>query len=171
MRHLAAAGLMLNTSKTVALTTEAQPPSFIQVGDSHMIKVVGHTESLKWLGCMLRAYPGQESDVEYRLKKQPRLSRNTVACYNARSVLSNTDCAISKQLFLQQLASLQSTDLYTENIYKSMTFNFESLFVALWGPHQAQIGQRNGMIFCTSGICVWITGPVPVEFLPGQKSV
>ena len=44
VRHLAAAGLMLNTSKTLALTTEAQPLSFIQVGDSHMIKVLGHTE-------------------------------------------------------------------------------------------------------------------------------
>ena len=32
VRHLAVAGLVLNTSKTVALTTEAQPPSFIQVG-------------------------------------------------------------------------------------------------------------------------------------------
>ena len=42
--------LMLNTCKTVALTTEAQPPSFIQVGDSHMIKVLGHIESHKWLG-------------------------------------------------------------------------------------------------------------------------
>ena len=62
VRHLAAAGLMLNTSKTVALTTEAQPPSFIQVGDSHMIKVLGHTESHKWLGCMLCACPGQDSD-------------------------------------------------------------------------------------------------------------
>ena len=37
VRHLATAGLVLNTSKTVALTTEAQPPSFIQVGDGHMI--------------------------------------------------------------------------------------------------------------------------------------
>ena len=103
--------------------------------------------------------------------KQPRLSRNTVGCYNAGSVLSNTACAISKQLFLQQPASLHSTDLYTENIYKNMTFNFESLFVALWGLHQARIGQRNGMIFCTRGICVWITGPVPVEFLLGHRSV
>ena len=47
--------------------------------------------------------------------------------HNARSVLSNTDCAISKQLFLQQPASLQSTNLYTEKIYKSMPFNFENL--------------------------------------------
>lgn len=33
-------------------------------------------------------------------------------CYNATDVLSNTDWAISKQLFLQQLVSLQSTDLH-----------------------------------------------------------
>ena len=32
VRHLAVAELVLNTSKAVALTTEAQPPSFIQVG-------------------------------------------------------------------------------------------------------------------------------------------
>ena len=53
MRNLAAAGLVLDSSKTVALTTEArppsfiqvgQPPSFIQVGDGHMIKVLRHTE-------------------------------------------------------------------------------------------------------------------------------
>ena len=41
VRHWAA-GLVLNTSETVALTTEAQPPSFIQVGDNHMIKVLRH---------------------------------------------------------------------------------------------------------------------------------
>ena len=65
--HLEAAGLVLNTSKAVALTTETQPPSFIQFRDSHMIKVLGHTESHKWLGCMLSACPGQDSDVEYRM--------------------------------------------------------------------------------------------------------
>ena len=72
VRHLAAARLMLNTSKTVALTTEVQPPSFIQVGqvgDSHMIKVLGYTESHKWLGCMLCACPGQGSDVENHLQQ------------------------------------------------------------------------------------------------------
>ena len=64
VRHLATAGLVLNTSKTVALTREAQPPSLIQVGDSHMIKVLGYSESHKWLGCMLSASPGLDSDVE-----------------------------------------------------------------------------------------------------------
>ena len=32
-----------------------------------------------------------------------------------------------------------------------------------------RIGQRNGMRFCMSGICAWITGFMPVEFHPGQK--
>ena len=44
------------------------------------------------------------------------------------------------------------------------------LFVALWGLRRAQIGQHNGMIFCMSGICAWITGPTPVEFLLGQRN-
>ena len=69
VRHPAAAGLILNTSKAVALTKETQPPSFIQVGDSHMIKVLGHTKSHKWLGCMLCACPGQDPDVEFHLQQ------------------------------------------------------------------------------------------------------
>ena len=34
-----------------------------------MIKVLGHTESHKWLGCMLCACPGQDADVEYHLQQ------------------------------------------------------------------------------------------------------
>ena len=170
VRHLAAARLMLNTSKPVALTTEAQPPSFIQVGDSHMIKVLGHTATNGLVACCA---PALVRTLMWNTicSKQPRLSRNTVGCYNARNVLSKTDCAIGKQMFFQQPASLQSTDIYTGTNYKSMMFNFENLFVAFSGVHQARIGHRNGMTFCTSGICVWITGPVPLECLPGQRSV
>ena len=119
VRHLAAAGLMLNTSKNVALTTEAQPPSFIQW--SRYLVLPHHINGL--VACCALA-PVRTLMWNTIYSKQPRLSRNTVGCYNARSVLSNTDCAISKQLFLQQPASLESTDLYTENIYKSVTFNF-----------------------------------------------
>ena len=92
MRHLAAAGLMLNTSKTVALTTEAQPPSFIQVGDSHMIKVSGNTESHKWLGCMLCACPGQDSDVEYHLQQAAK------AFQEHRWMLQCRECSIKHHL-------------------------------------------------------------------------
>ena len=50
--QLAAAGLMLNTS------------------GSHLIKVLGHTESHKWFGCMLCAWPGQDSDAECHLERK-----------------------------------------------------------------------------------------------------
>ena len=46
VRHLATAGLVLNTSKTVALTTEAQSPSFIQAGDNHMVRVLGDSHMI-----------------------------------------------------------------------------------------------------------------------------
>ena len=41
----------------MALTTEAHPTSFIHDRDSHMIRVLGYTESHKWLGCVLRRLP------------------------------------------------------------------------------------------------------------------
>ena len=102
MRHLAAAGLMLNTSKTVALTTEAQPPSFIQVGDSHMIKVSGNTESHKWLGCILCACPGQDSDVEYHLQQAAK------AFQKHRWMLQCRECSIKHHLRYFE-ASVSST--------------------------------------------------------------
>ena len=37
VRHLAAAGLVVNTSQTLALTTESSTPVFIHTTDSHMI--------------------------------------------------------------------------------------------------------------------------------------
>ena len=48
--------------------------------------------------------------------KQPRLSRNTVGCYNAKSFLTNIDCAISNRLILQQFALLPKIALYIGNI-------------------------------------------------------
>ena len=92
VRHLATAGLVLNTSKTVALTTEAQPPSFIQVGDSHMIKVLGDSESHKWLGCMLSASPGLDSDVEHHLQQAAK------AFQKHRWMLQCKDCSIKHRL-------------------------------------------------------------------------
>ena len=92
VRHLAAAGLMLNTPKTVALTTEAQPPSVSQVGDSHMIKVLGHAESHRWLGCMLCACPGQDFDVEYHLQQAAK------AFQKHRWMLQCQDCSIKHRL-------------------------------------------------------------------------
>ena len=77
---------------SVALTTEAQPPSFIQVGEGRMIKVLGHAESHKWLGCMLCACPGQDSDVEYHLQQAAK------AFQKHRWMLQCKDCSVKHRL-------------------------------------------------------------------------
>ena len=145
----------------MALTTVAQPRSFIQIADSHMIKVLGHTESLVWLhACALAVV--RTLIVEYHIHQAAKLFQKHRGCYNSRSGLLNTDCAISTQLFLQQLASLRP--LYRRHLQK-----YDAQFRK--GIHGARNGQRDGMTSGTSGICVWVTGPVPVKFCPGHRSV
>ena len=153
VRHLATAGLVLNTSKTVALTREAQPPSLIQVGDSHMIKVLGYSESHKWLGCMLSASPGLDSDVEYHLQQAAK------AFQKHRWMLQCKDCSIKHRLRYFE-AVVSSTACFAAEHRPLYRKHLEKYDVALWGLHRAQIGQHNGMIFCMSGICAWITGPI-----------
>ena len=96
--------------------------------------------------------------------RRPRLSTSKIGCYNARIVLSNIGCGISKQWFPQQLAWLHNADNYAENIWRSMTFNFENLFVALGGLHRARIGHRNGIKFYMTEVCAWTTGPCQWNF-------
>ena len=150
----------------MALTTEEQPRSFIQIADGHMIKVLGHTESYKWFGCMLRAYLGQDSDVEYHIHQAAKLFQKHRGC-KEWSIKNRVRCF---EAIVSSTACFAPTFIQT-TFTKNMTFNFESLFVTLWGIHGARIGQRDGMTSGTSGICVWITGPVPVKFCPGHRSV
>ena len=49
----AAVGLVLNASKTVVLTTEAQPPKSLVTPCGISLKVVDNLVGHKWLGCML----------------------------------------------------------------------------------------------------------------------
>ena len=99
MRHLAAAGLVL-------------------------IKVLGHTESHKRLGCMLCTCPGEDFHVDYRLQQAPK------AFQKHRWMSQCKDCSIKHPLHYLEASicwtacSLQSTNHYTENILKSKTFNF-----------------------------------------------
>lgn len=84
----------------------------------------------------------REALLSSRCNRRPRLSRSTVGCYSAKFALSNIGCGIWKQMFLQRLASLHSTDHSTDIIfskYDNMTFKFENLFVALWGLHRAPL--------------------------------
>ena len=92
LRNLAMAGLVAHISKPVSLTMEAQPPFFIHIGDGHMIKVLGHTDSHKWLGCMLCACPGEDSDVECDLQQAAK------AFQNHRWMLQCNDFSIKHRL-------------------------------------------------------------------------
>ena len=58
-----------------------------------MIKVLGHTESHKWLGCMLCACTGQDSDVEYRLQQAAKVFQKH------RWMLQCKDCFIKHWLW------------------------------------------------------------------------
>ena len=82
----------MNTSQTLALTTESQTPVFIHTTDSHMMKALNHTESHKSLGCMLCACPGQDSDVEYHLQQVAKVF------HKHRCMLKCKDCSIKHGL-------------------------------------------------------------------------
>ena len=51
--ELAKVGLVLNASKTVVLTSQAQGPTQITTPTGLVIKVVPRSSAQKWLGCML----------------------------------------------------------------------------------------------------------------------
>ena len=57
-----------------------------------MIKVLGYSESHKWLGCMLSVSPGLDSDVEYDLQQAAK------AFQKHRWMLQCKDCSIKHRL-------------------------------------------------------------------------
>ena len=83
-------GLKLNASKTVALTTEAQPSNSLVTARGAQIKVAG---SHKWLGCILATRGSQQSrlDVEHRLQSAMR------AFYVSKSLLRDKNISIQQR--------------------------------------------------------------------------
>ena len=67
-------GLKLNASKTVILTTEAQPPDHITTPAGHTIVVKDSFGTHKWLGCMLSALGSGnvDADITYHLQAAAR---------------------------------------------------------------------------------------------------
>ena len=63
-------GLKLNASKTVILTTEAQPPDHITTPAGHTIVVKDSFGTHKWLGCMLSVLGCRnvDADITYHLQ-------------------------------------------------------------------------------------------------------
>ena len=66
--------LKLNASKTVILTTEAQPPDHITTPAGHTIVVKDSFGTHKWLGCMLSGIGSgnADADITYHLQAAAR---------------------------------------------------------------------------------------------------
>ena len=67
-------GLKLNASKTIILTTEAQPQDHITTPAGHTIVVKDSFGTHKWLGCMLSALGSGnvDADIAYHLQAAAR---------------------------------------------------------------------------------------------------
>ena len=94
VKGLAEVGLILNSSKTVALTTEAQAPCVIRTPSNVEIRVIERLSSHKWLGCMLSTpYSGAHGlDVDFHLQAASK------AFYANRFLLTDRRTSICARL-------------------------------------------------------------------------
>jgi len=90
--ELAQVGLILNASKTVVLTSEAQPPLEIKTPSGITVKVIGAESAHKWLGCMLTASGRHGLDVEYHLQAASK------AFYANRNILVDRKASVTSRL-------------------------------------------------------------------------
>ena len=123
---------------------------------------------MSWLHAVRLAWPGPRCRISF-YNGRPRLPRSTFGCYNAGIFPSNIGCGISEQLFLQQLAHAAEHRPLCRKYLDKYEVQFRTFVRRIVGPPPARISQRNGMILCMSRIWAYTTGPVPVEFRPGQK--
>ena len=57
-------GLQLNTGKTVVLTSEVQPPSFLHRDNGSKLRVLQQQEAHKWLRCMISAAGSRNTQLD-----------------------------------------------------------------------------------------------------------
>ena len=132
-----------------------------------MIKVLGHTESYKWFGCMLRACLGQDSEMEYHIHQTAKFFQKHRGCkeWSIKHRVRYFEAIVSST------ACFAPTFIQT-TFTKNMTLNFESFIRHIVGhPRGHELGQRDGMTSGTSGICVWITGARASEILSWSQEV
>ena len=67
---LSQVGLILNASKTVVLTNEAQPPEHLQLPSGERIAILEHDCGQKWLGCILTAQGSKLRHVDVKHHRQ-----------------------------------------------------------------------------------------------------
>ena len=79
-------GLFLNESKTVVMTTEAQPPQSLALHGGVTVKVLPQDSSHKWLGCKIGSGQSHHTDVEFHLQAATKAYYANKWILNDRSV-------------------------------------------------------------------------------------
>ena len=106
-----------------------------------------------------------DSDVEYHLQQAAKVFQKH------RWMLQCKDCCIKHRLrYCESVVS--STACFAAEHRPSYRRHLEKYDVQFRKRVPSIVGPppgTNGMIFCMNGICAWITGAMPVEFLLGQR--
>ena len=91
---LSQVGLILNATKTVVLTNEAQPPQHLQLPSGERIAILEHNSGQKWLGCILTAQGSKlhHVDVKHHLQQASK------AFFANRWILTDHQISIATRL-------------------------------------------------------------------------
>ena len=134
--ELAKVGLVLNATKTVVLTSQAQGPTQIKTPTGLVIKVVPRSSSQKWLGCMLScSLSGSHAlDLEYHLQAASK------AFFANKAILTNrkTSLAMRLKYFVAVVSSVACfaaghRAFYSEDFH-NMAVHFRKLSRIVVGP-------------------------------------
>ena len=91
---LSQVGLILNASKTLVLTNEAQPPEHLQLPSGERIAILEHDCGQKWLGCILTAQGSKLRHVDAK----HHLQQVSKAFFANRWILQDHQVSISTRL-------------------------------------------------------------------------
>ena len=132
---LSEVGLLLTADKTVAWTSQSQPPSTITTEHGITLKILPGNVAQKWLGCMVTAYGSEQKtlDLQYHLPQAAK-------AYHANKwILEDRRVPISQRLrYFDSVASSVACfagghrTTYQEHL-KPWTFIFEN-FADHCGP-------------------------------------
>ena len=91
---LSQVGLILNATKTVVLTNEAQPPQHLQLPSGERIAILEHNSGQKWLSCILTA----QSSKLHHVDVKHHLQQASKAFFANRWILTDHQISIATRL-------------------------------------------------------------------------
>ena len=91
---LSQVGLILNATKTVVLTNEAQAPQNFQLPSGEKIAILEHNSGQKWLGCILTA----QSSKLHHVDVKHHLQQASKAFFAIRWILTDHQVSIATNL-------------------------------------------------------------------------